>query len=160
TANAPGPLEHAEQALKRLESAAPRSWEATREKARLRHQQAVVERGKRDANKERADALDEEARQLILKFPAARTETSIRSRTGPLLQERGSAADAGALYTERLTTAKGDAPPLPLAALLISRKRPGEAVELAWKHQDRCSPVLTARILTEAVRVHRAKPPG
>ncbi len=154
--NASKPLDDADAAQRRLELAAPRSWEAAREKARVLHQRSVLAAKAND--KTLATSLDNEARNTILNFPEARTEAFILSRSGPLLDELGFVVDAELLYKELLNLSKSDSAHVPLAAFLISHKKTHEAIDLAWKHADTCSPALTARILTGAVRSKRAGP--
>ena len=151
--DAPQPLDHAERALRRLEMSYPKSWEAAREKARVRHQRAVIER--KAGRPDRADPLDAEARDAILKHALAKTEPYVRFRSGPLLDELGFYPEAEALFRELLRTGKEEAPHHPLAGFLIARKRTDEALKLAWEYEPKCHPVVTARILTGAVRVQR-----
>lgn len=127
----------AKETLARLKAIAPNSWEACREEARVLA---------------RANDVPG-ATALILKFPdAATSETFIRQRSGPLLDEIKSYPDVENLYRKLLEISKDPAPHLSLASFLISRKRTEEAIDLAQKYADQTHPVVTARILSGAVR--------
>ena len=147
--------DHAARALERLRTFAPRSWEAAREEARLKHRAATA--ANKDGKPEEAKRLDAQARDLVLKFPGALTEKAIGQRTGPLLEELGFLTDAEAVYTQLLKEGTDAGPHVPLVLLLIKQKRTGAAVELALKYQDKAPIGWTAGLLTGAVR---ARSPG
>lgn len=148
-------LQRARNALARLKAYAPQSWEMAREEARLLHKEAIE--AERENNKEGAKKLNDQARERVLGFPGSQTEPFIRSRSGPILEELGFAAEAEALYRRVLNESRADGAHLPLAVFLINQKRTAEAIELARKHEGRTSVVVTARILSGAIR---AKSPG
>lgn len=144
-------LSQAERALGRLEASAPRSWEACRERARVRHHQAQAAL----PDKDRAQQIDREARDMILNFPGNQTPDGTRQRSGPLLEELGFFAEAENLYRKLL--GHGPSSHLPLARFLIRRLRSEEAIKLAWEREKDTPTLTTAGILTSAAR---AKPPG
>lgn len=150
-----GKLGQARSTMERLKAFAPRTWEATREEARVLHAESLdaEKRGNADEKKKLAD----QALALIVTFPNALTESFIRNRTGPLLEEFGFNSEAETYYTRLLTDAKEPNPHFPLASFLIRQKRAAEAIALAKKYEATTAPALTARILTGAIRV---KSPG
>jgi tetratricopeptide (TPR) repeat protein len=144
-------LDLAEATLDRLKASGPRSWEATREEARLlqkKSQRALVKGDKEDARK-----FSEQARKLILQYPGHDLPDVIRVRTGPLLTELGFLADAETLYRKLLPGNH-----MPLAILYIHDKKSREAIQLAREHADKVPPVLTAQVMAGAVRVKRPGP--
>jgi tetratricopeptide (TPR) repeat protein len=149
-----GDLGTAEVKLERLKTAAPNSWEATREEAwflmRKSHTALLA------ADPTAATKYSERARELILKFPGHDTPEAIRFRTGPLLEELGFPNDAETLYKKLLTT---DSPTahMPLALLYIRQKKTADAIELAWssKYEAKAPVLVTAALVTGAVRVSR-----
>ncbi|MDB5308757.1 MAG: tetratricopeptide repeat protein [Gemmataceae bacterium] len=149
-------LENARAAVSRLKAFAPRSWDAAREEARFLHREAAE--AERVGNKEGAKKLDAQALALITTFPGGTTEPFVRTRSGPLLEELGFTDTAEGLYTRLLTEAKDPSPHLPLAALRIGQKRSADAIELAWKYKDTTPAVVTARILTGAIRARNPGP--
>lgn len=146
-------LSHAEAVLERIQAAAPRSWEATREEAHLvmKKSRAAVLR----ADHDEAKRLAEQARALILKFPGHDSLEAIRHRTGPLLEELGFLADAETLYRKLLSGSDTPTAHLPLAILYIRQKKSAEAIALAWKHEVKVPPSITAQLLTGAVQARR-----
>ncbi|MFO0804599.1 MAG: hypothetical protein U0791_15935 [Gemmataceae bacterium] len=150
-----GKLGQARAAAERLKAFAPRSWEAVREEARVLQAESLD--AEKRGNAEEKKKLADQALALIITFPNALTESSIRSRTGPLLEELGFASEAETYYTRLLTDAKDPNPHFPLASFLIRQKRSAEAIALAKKYEATTPPALTARILTGAIRV---KSPG
>ena len=146
-------LEIAEATLERLKASAPNGWESTREEARLlmkKSLQASLKGDQDDAKK-----FSDQARTMILNFPGQKTAEAIRTRTGPLLAELGFTADAKILYQELITLSNSPSAHAPLAILLIQTKDTAEAVKLAWKYQDRTPILMTAQIISGAVRVKR-----
>jgi tetratricopeptide (TPR) repeat protein len=147
-------LGQARATLARLKNFAPRSWDAVREEARLLHQESL-DAAKREATEE-ARKLRDQARELILNYPNATSEESIRLRAGPLLEELGFSAEVETHYT-RLLKSKEPNPHFPLAGFLIRQKRTAEAIALAKKYDASSPAAITARILTGAIR---SKSPG
>jgi tetratricopeptide (TPR) repeat protein len=145
-----GKLREARQALLRLKTFAPRSWDAAREEARLLHAEALD--AEKSGNAGEAKKLTDQARDLILNFPDARTEQFVRQRSGPLLHELGFFPEAETLYNRLLTDGKEPNVHFPLASFLISQKRTAEAIALAKKYDATTPPALTARIFTGAIR--------
>jgi len=143
-------LSKAHQALERLKILAPRSWDATREEARLRKAEAI-DAEKRNAPDDVAK-FNTLARELILNFPDGREEKNVRLRTGPLFEELGFLAEAETYYNRILTEGKDPFPHYPLAMFLIRQKRTVEAIALAKKYEASTPPVLTAVLLSGAIR--------
>jgi tetratricopeptide (TPR) repeat protein len=148
-------LPQARSTLQRLKQFAPRSWEATREEARLLHAESLAAHRPDDAKQ-----LTDQARDLIFAFPDSRSEANVRQRVGPLLEELGFNTEAETLYSRLLTEGKEPYPHLPLALFLIRQKRSQEAIDLARdkKYESTTPPLITARILTGAIRVRSPGP--
>jgi tetratricopeptide (TPR) repeat protein len=143
-------LPQARATLARLKNFAPRTWDATREEARLLHAEALD--AEKNGHADDAKKLTDQARDIILNFPGARGEDSVRHRTGPLLEELGFITEAETHYRRLLTDGKEPNVHFPLASLLIRQKRTAEAIELAKKYDATTPPALTARIFTGAIR--------
>jgi tetratricopeptide (TPR) repeat protein len=149
-------MARAEAALERLKTNNPTSWEAAREEARflIRKSKDAAALGESDEAKK----LRERARGAVTNFPGWNAPTNLAGRTGPLFEELGFAADAKDAYVKFLDDNK-DAPAAhaPLAVFYIHRKQPDKAIQLALaREQEKKVPVLlTARILTGAVRAKR-----
>ena len=151
-----GKLVQARATLERLKKFAPRSWDATREEARLLHREALD--AEKNGNVEEAKKLTDQARNLILNFPDARTEAFVRTRSGPLLEELGFIPEAQTHYTRLLTEGKEPNPHFPLASFLIRQKRTADAIDLAKKYDATTPPALTARIFSGAIRMKSPSP--
>jgi tetratricopeptide (TPR) repeat protein len=149
-------LTAAERALERLKAMAPRSWEATREEARLLHRKALNATKARETDQARE--FDDRAKKLVADFPGGQTEAMIPVLTGPLLEELGFAAEAEALYRKLLEVSKSPVAHRSLAVFLIRQKRSAEAIALARKYEPGCPVLLTAGILSGAVRVNSPGP--
>ena len=148
-------LEQAHQTLARLKAFSPRSWDATREEARLLHRESLD--AEKRGNADEAKKLTDRVRDIILNFPDARTEPFVRQRSGPLLEELGFFPEVETHYTRLLTDGKEPHPHFPVASFMIRQKRTTEAIALAKKYDAATPPALTARILTGAIRT---KSPG
>lgn len=149
-------LKLAEDAVERLKAAFPGSWEATREEARL-----LSLRGKdraAQADFDGAKKLLDDARAVVQKFPGWDAGTNLAARTGPLFEEMGLTADAEEAYTKFLRTSKEPHAHAPLAIHLIRQKQTERAIKLAREHEKTAPPLLTARLLTGAVRAKRPDP--
>jgi tetratricopeptide (TPR) repeat protein len=152
-------MARAETALERLKTNNPTSWESAREEARflIRKSKDAAATGELDDAKK----LREKARAAIKNFPGWNAPVNLASRTGPLFEELGFAADAKEAYTQFLNDNK-DAPAAhaPLAVFYIHQKQPEQAIRLALaREQEKKVPVLlTARILTGSVRAKRPDP--
>ena len=142
----------AERALERLKGMAPGSWEATREEARLLHRRAQLAAKRNDAAEARD--LDAKAKKRIADFPNGQTEGAIAGFTGPLLEELGYAAEAEAAFRRLEDVSKSPARHRSLAIFLITQKRSAEAIELAKKHESTAPVLLTAGILSGAIRLN------
>ncbi len=134
----------ARQTAERLRAVAPRSWEATREWARVQH----------------FLKNDDEAKKLILAFPGADTPAVIASRSGPLLDEIGADAEAKTLYEKYMAESKTPGAHLPLAVFYITHKQPELAIELARKHEAGTPVATTASVLIGAARKKLPGPDG
>ncbi|MDY3563721.1 hypothetical protein R5W23_005337 [Gemmata sp. JC673] len=147
-----GQLARAEATLDRLKINNPGSWEATREEARLLHRKS------RDAattaDTVEAKKLIEKAREVLKSFKGWDEPDVIASRTGPLFEEIGLPDEAEALYKK---VASGTAPDAhqPLAILYIRQKQPQQAIALAFERERKAPVLLTAQLLTGAVRTKR-----
>lgn len=144
-------LTAADRALERLKVMAPQSWEAAREEARVLHRKAQL--ATRAGEADQAREFDARAKKLVADFPGAQTEAAIPALTGPLLEELGFAAEAEALYCRLLELSKSPTAHRSLAVFLIRQKRSAEAIALARKHEAGCPVVLTAALLSGALRV-------
>jgi tetratricopeptide (TPR) repeat protein len=147
-----GDLATAELKLERLKTAAPNSWEATREEAWFlmkKSHDALLSAKQAEAKK-----YSDRARELILKFPGHDTLEAIRIRTGPLLEELGFPNDAEELY-KKLPTTDSPTAHMPLAILYIRQKKTADAIELAWKYEAKAPVLVTATLVTGASRVSR-----
>jgi cellulose synthase operon protein C len=147
-----GDIQGAELKLERLKTAAPKSWEATREEARVlkrKSREALLRADRDDAKK-----FGDQARELILKFDGNNTPEAIRFRSGPLLEELDFPDDAAVMYRTLLAQ---DSPTahLPLAVLYIRQKKSTEAIALAQEYEKKAPVLVTALIYTGAVRSSR-----
>jgi len=140
----------------RLKAMAPTSWDATRDEARVLHKEAAAAKAAGDEAKDKK--LTDEARDLVLKFPGGDAGDAAADRTGPLLEELGFAADAEALYAKLLAAGKGTSPHLPLARFYVGRKRAADAIALARAHEATTPVVVTAGLLTGAIRARNPGP--
>lgn len=151
-----GRLEKAEAAVERLKTYHPGSWEAAREEARLLHR-----KGKdRAAVGELDDAkkFRERARAAVQNYPKWDAAENLASRTGPLFEELGLAADAEAAYRKFLDASQAPDAHFALARFYIVQKQPEKAIKLARDREKAAPPILTARLLTGAVRAKRPGP--
>lgn len=143
----------ADGALDRLKANNPNSWEAVREEARL-----LAYKSKKAA--EVADAagakkLLDRAGAVVRAFPGWDAPTTLAARSGPLLEEIGLTADAEAAYTKAFAAGSSPAAHQPLAVLHIRQKQPEKAIALAFEYAEKAPVLLTARLLTGAVRAKR-----
>ncbi len=146
-------LDLAEATLERMRSIAPFSWDTAREEARLlmkKSRQATL-RGDRDEGKK----LSEQAQSSILKFRGYDSPDMIRARTGPLLIELGFYSDAETLYRKFIALSNSPTAHVPLALLYIQTKKTTEAIKLAREFEAKSPTLLTAQLLSGAVRVKR-----
>jgi tetratricopeptide (TPR) repeat protein len=151
-----GLLDKAEGAVERLKTYHPGSWEAAREEARLLHR-----KGKDRASVGELDdarKFQDEARAAVKKYPKWEAVENLTSRTGPLFEELGFAADAEAAYRKFLEAGKSPDAHFALARFYIVQKQPEKAIKLAREREKVAPPLLTARILTGAVRAKRPGP--
>jgi tetratricopeptide (TPR) repeat protein len=149
-------LDSAEATLERLRAVAPNGWETTREEARLlmKKSRLATIKGESDDAKKLAD----QARNLILKFPGHDAAEMIRLKSGPLLAELGFQVDAEILYRKLITISDSPTAHTPLAILYIQTKKSAEAIKLAREFEAKSPILLTAQILSSAVRVKRPAP--
>lgn len=142
----------ADRALERLKAMAPGSWEAVREEARVLHRKAQFAAKRGDA--EQVRDLDAKAKKLIADFPGSQTEAVIAGYTGPLLEELGYAAEAEAAYRKLMEVSKSPAPHRWLALFLMQHKRSDEAIKLARQYEATAPVLLTAGLLSGAIRLN------
>ncbi len=148
-------LGRAEGALERLKANAPASWEAAREAARVLVRQAKAKEAGADFDD--AKKLRERARAAVTAFPGWDAPANLATRSGPLFEELGFAADAEAAYQKHLA-AGGPAAHAPLAVFYVRQKEAQKAIDLARKYEKGAPPLLTGRILSGAVRAKRPDP--
>ena len=149
-------VDFAQGVLERLKQAAPASWEAARDEARVLARQGsdAEKRGDKDAAKKFRD----QAREKLMTFAGPRTERFVQFEFGPALEELGFLADAEFAYAKLMDKSESEAPHLPLGVFLILQKRTDEAIKLARSRETPKVPVaVTAQLLTGAVR---SKNPG
>jgi tetratricopeptide (TPR) repeat protein len=160
-------LDLAEGAVERLKTYHPASWEAAREEARLLHRkakqkeaQAAQEVRRDDAERLRAEAkrLLDQARDVVRKYPKWDAAENLAARSGPLFDELGLAADAEAAYKKFLDADGSPEAHFALARFYILHRQPEKAIRLARDREAVAPPLLTARILTGAVRARRPGP--
>lgn len=146
-------LKLAEDAVERLKTNFPTSWEATREQARLLHMRSKD----RAALAELDDAkkLLDDARAVVLKFPGWDAVPNLAAQTGPLFEELGLLADAEAAYTKFLAASDRAGAHAPLAVFYLRQKQPEKALKLARDYEKKAPPLLTARLMTGAARGKR-----
>ena len=146
-------LEYAEPLLERLRTAVPNTWDVTREEARIlmKKSKAATFRGDRDDAKK----LSDQALVLIKLTPAYDSPETVRQRTGPLLVELGFTVEAEQLYRKLLDKPDSPTAYIPLVVLYIQNKRSEEAIALAFKYESPSSILLTAQLLSGAVRIKR-----
>jgi tetratricopeptide (TPR) repeat protein len=150
-------LNLAEEAVERLKSNFPRSWESTREEARLLHRRSKEKAAQADFDDARK--LLDDARTVVKKFPGWDTGANLITLSGPLFDELGLTSEAEAAFAKYLT----DNPDQPgahaaLAVHYIRQKQPEKAIELARKYEKKSPVLLTARLLTGAARAKRLDP--
>ncbi len=143
----------AEEVVERLKTNFPRSWEAVREEARLFHRKSKDKAAQ--AELDDAKKLLDQAREVVKKFPGWDAGQNLVSRSGPLFEEMGLIADAEAAYTKYLTVGDPATAHAPLAVLYIRQKQPQKVLKLARAHEKTAPVLLTARLLTGAVRAKR-----
>jgi tetratricopeptide (TPR) repeat protein len=151
-----GLLDKAEGAVERLKTYHPGSWDAAREEARL-----LARKGKeREALGERDGArkLLDQARDAVRKYPGWDAVPNLAARTGPLFEEIGLPADAEAAYKKLLAEDKSPGAHFPLARFYIVQKQSEKAIRLARDREKGTPVLLTARLLTGAVRAKRPEP--
>ncbi|HEY1188803.1 MAG TPA: hypothetical protein VGE74_14205, partial [Gemmata sp.] len=139
-------------ALDRLKINNPGSWEAVREEARLLHRKSTKVG---DPEAREAKELLGAARALIKTFPGWDSPDVIVSRTGPLFEEIGLPDEAEALYKKFLAASTDPGAHQPLAILYIRQKEAQKAIDLALAREPKAPVLLTARLLTGAVRAKR-----
>jgi tetratricopeptide (TPR) repeat protein len=146
-------IDIAEATLERLKAAAPNVWETTREEARLlmkKSLQATIKGDRDEANK-----LSDQARSLILKFPGYDSAEMIPTKSGALLSELGFNVEAETLYRKLIDLSNSPTAHAPLAILYLQTKKSAEAVKLAREFESKAPALLTAQILSIAVRENR-----
>lgn len=148
-------LKLAEDASDRLKATFPSSWEATREQARVLHRRSAFRLALADFDD--AKRLDAEAVALVKKFPGWDVGVNLAARSGPLFEELGAVDETRAAYTKYLSSGQPNAHD-PLARFHIRQKESDEAIKLARAHEKTAPPLITARILTGAVRAKRPDP--
>lgn len=157
-----GKLDHAEATLERLKINNPGSWEAVREEARLLHRKSRDAAAVADTA-EAKKQLDK-ARDVVKTFKGWDAPDVIAARTGPLFEEIGLPAEAEALYTKYLnggglpSDPGAPAPHQPLAIQRVRQKDTQRAIDLAFEFEAKVPALLTARLLTGAVRAKRPAP--
>lgn len=143
----------AENALERLKTNNPNSWEAVREAARVLHRKSRSRVGPSEAAAKQK--LLDEARDLIQKFPGWDAGDNLVTRSGPLFEEIGLTADAEAAYKKYLAAGTEPGAHQPLAILYVRQKQSEKAVALAFEREPKAPVLLTARLLAGAVRTKR-----
>lgn|GEM_PF-1342324 len=148
-----GRVDLAETALERLKTNNPTSWEAVREEARVlaRKSKEKASIGELDDAKK----LLEKARKVIVNYPGWDALANIPTKFGPLFEEIGLTTDAKAVYQKFLDEDKSPAAHFYLARFYIVQKQPEEAIKLALAREKTAPVLLTARLLTGAVRAKR-----
>jgi tetratricopeptide (TPR) repeat protein len=154
-----GVLGDAASAVERLKTHNPGSWEAAREEARVLHRTYKLKLAEAVSVSEINDAkkILDKARDAIKAYPKWNEIANLARRTGPLFEELGLTADAEDAYKKVLDSDKSPTGHLQLARFYIMQKQPEKAIQLAREREKTAPPVLTARLLTGAVR---AKRPG
>jgi tetratricopeptide (TPR) repeat protein len=146
-------LGRAERTAERLRIFAPGSWEAVAETARVLHRKSQSVSDPAAAKK-----LADEARDLVLKYPATEQNPAFATAAAaPLLDEIGFPAEAEVLFRKALDANKSPGAHLPLAVFLIQHQRGGEAIDLARKYEAGTAAVVTAQVMSGAVRATDAK---
>ncbi len=140
-------------ALERLKLNNPNSWEAVCEEARVLNYKSKNHAALAEADE--AKKLLDQARTLIQKFPNWDTGDNVPYRSGPLLEELGLIADAEAVYKKYLAANTNPGAHQPITVLYIRQKQPEKAVDLAFEREPKAPVLLTARLLTGAVRTKR-----
>jgi tetratricopeptide (TPR) repeat protein len=149
-------VDQAQAVLDRLKTAAPASWEAAREEARVLARQGTENEKRGD--KESAKKYRDQALEKLLNFPGPRTERFVQFEFGPALEELGFLKEAEFAYAKLMEKSESAAPHLPLGVFLIMQRRTDEAIKLARANDTAKVPVtVTAQLLTGAVR---SKNPG
>ncbi|MBN9117892.1 MAG: hypothetical protein J0I06_01780 [Planctomycetes bacterium] len=145
-------LKLAEEAVGRLKTYFPKSWEAAREEARLLYRKSRERAAL--AEPDVAAKLLDEAKAVIKRFPGWDAGANLAARSGPLFEELGMTTEAGEAYTKFKESGRPGAP-VPLAVFYIRQKRPEAAIRLAPEYEKKAAPLLTARLLTGAARAGR-----
>ncbi len=148
----PNQLPAAESALERLKLNNPNSWEAVREEARV-----LSHKSKRLAltDADGAKKLLDQARALIQKFPTWDAGDNLATLSGPLFEELGLLGDAEAAYKKFLAGSTAAGAHGRLAIFYIRQRQPEKAIDLAFERDAKAPVLLTARLLTGAVRAKR-----
>ena len=141
----------AENALDRLKANNPNSWEAVREESRVLYRKSR----NRDVPPEVKTKLLNQARDLIQKFPGWDADNNLVTRSGPLFEEIGLTADAETAYKKYLAASTEPGAHQSLAILYVRQKQPEKAIALAFEREPKAPVLLTARLLTGAVRIKR-----
>ncbi|MBM3981483.1 MAG: tetratricopeptide repeat protein [Planctomycetes bacterium] len=143
----------AEAALDRLKYHNPTSWEAAREEARVLGRKSKVHAAR--AEFDDARKLKDAARVVIVKYPGWDSQPYLASRTGPLFDEVGLTADAEAAFKKYMELTEHATSHVHLAVFYIRHKESEKAIALA-RTREKTAPVLvTAQILSGAVRAKR-----
>jgi lipopolysaccharide biosynthesis regulator YciM len=148
-----GVLDEAEKALERLKTHYPNTWDAVREEARLLHRKSKDKAAL--AELEDSKKLLEQARAVIVKYPGWDAAANLASKSGPLFEEVGLLTDAEAAYKKYLAESDQPNAHVPLALFYIMRKQPEKAIALARERESKVPVVVTAQLLTGAVRMKR-----
>jgi len=147
----------AQAALGQLKINFPTNWETTREEARVLARRARL---KGDASEwEDEKKLLAAARATVMKFPGWDAGPNLATRSGPLFEELGLFADAEAAYMKYLAGSTQPDAHAPLAIHYIRQKQWDKAIQLTWEHEKKAPVLLTARLLTGAVRAKRPEAP-
>jgi tetratricopeptide (TPR) repeat protein len=139
----------------------PQSWEAVREEARviaykIKIRAAQVE--PEDSKQAGIQKLREQARTVIMKYPGWDSVANLASKSGPLFEELRLFADAENAYTKFLSLSDSPSAHGPLAIFYIHQKQPEKAIRLAREHEKKAPVLLTAQLLTGALRSNRIDP--
>jgi tetratricopeptide (TPR) repeat protein len=148
-----GVFPEAEQALERLKTTNPKSWEAVREEARLLYRKSK-DRANR-AEPEEAKKLMERARAVITGYRGWDSVANLASKSGPLFDEIGLTADAKAAFEKYMKESPLPAAHALLALHYIRHKEPEKAIALAWEREEKVPAPITAELLSGAVRMKR-----
>jgi tetratricopeptide (TPR) repeat protein len=151
-----GRVDLAENAAERLKTYNPSSWEAAREESRVLHRKSKIAAAAGELEEEKK--LKEKARAVILAYPKWKEVANLATRTGPLFEELGFNADAKGAYQAFMDADKSPSAHLYLARFYIVTKQPEEAIKLARQREKEAPALLTARLLTGAVRAKRPGP--